>query len=468
MKKSRLYRILLTFSLKEQRELTDLVASPFFNKRSQLGVLLRYLLRCINKKTLEPEREQAFKKMYPRTAFHDPKLRIAMSDLLRLMEEYLVQKNRQEDAIAWRIELAGAYRQRNLPKQFQRTLRQARQEQEKQPLRNDNYFDNNYEINLEELKFITLNKRVNTAILQEISDNIDFAFLTLKLRQTCFLLSHQNIQRAEYRFGLIEEITHYIQEQHFLEIPAVAVYYYTYFMLTQPQDEQHFQQLKLLLEQHNEKFPIYEIRDVYLMAINYCIKKINNGQIKYYDECLDLYEAALSNNYLSENGILSRFTFSNIVGLGLKRGTYQRVENFISNYSENVENAYRDNTLNFNLGRLEYAKKNYRRALQLLILVDDKDPITVLIARTIQLKIYYETNELNILETHLDAMRTYIRRKKLAYQATHFLNVIKYVKKMLMLNPYDRAERTKLITAIGNEEVLTERDWLLGQLQVVN
>ncbi|MFK7933537.1 MAG: hypothetical protein AB8G22_08500 [Saprospiraceae bacterium] len=465
MKKSRLYRILLTFSSKEQRELIDLVASPFFNKRSQLPVLLEYLFHCINKNSTEPQRERAFSKMYPKEKFYDPKLRIARSDLLRLTEEYLVQKNRQADDVAWRIELAGAYRQRKLPKQFQRTLKQARQEQKKQPLRNDNYFNNNYEINLEELKFITLNKRVNTEILQDISDNIDFAFLTLKLRQTCFLLSHQNIQQAEYRFGLIEAITHYIQEQNFLEIPAIAVYYYTYFMLTQPQQEQHFQQLKLLLDQHSDRFPIYEIRDVYLMAINFCIKKINNGQVKYYDECLDLYEAALSKNYLSENGILSRFTFSNIVGLGIKRGTYQRVENFIQNYIEAVEIAYRENTLNFNLGRLEYAKKNYLRALQLLIMVDDKDPITVLIAKMIQLKIYYETDELDVLETHLDAMRTYIRRKQLAYQATHFLNVIKYVKKMLTLNPFDKKGRVQLAQAIENEEVVTERDWLLKQLR---
>ena len=465
MKKSRLYSILLTFSPKDQRELSDLVASPFFNKRPQLPVLLRYLLQCINKNTIEPQREQAFKKMYPKEKFHDPKLRIAMSDLLRLTEEYLVQKNRQADDVAWRIELAGAYRQRNLSKQFQRTLRQAREEQQKQPLRNDNYFNNNYEINLEELKFITINKRVNTAILQDISDNIDFAFLTLKLRQTCFLLSHQNIQQAEYRFGLIEEITQYIQEQNFLKIPAIAIYYYTYFMLTQPQEEQHFRQLKALLEQHSEQFPVYEIRDVYLMAINFCIKKINNGQVAYYDECLDLYEAALSKDYLSENGILSRFTFSNIVGLGIKRGTYQRVENFIENYIESVEIAYRKNTLNFNLGRLDYAKKNYRRALQLLIMVDDKDPITVLIAKMIQLKIYYETDELEVLETHLDAMRTYIRRKQLAYQATHFLNVIKYVKKMLTLNPFDKKGRMELIKAIENEAVVTERDWLLEQLK---
>lgn len=467
MKKSRLYSILQTFSAKELRELTDLVQSPFFNKRPQLVILLEYLLECLSKTKVDPIRETAFALMFPKTTYHDPKLRIAMSDLLKLTEEYLVQKNRQEDDIAWRIQLAGAYRQRNLSKEFQRTLRQVRLQQEKQPLRNDNYFNNDYLINLEELKFITLNKRVNATILQNISDNIDFSFLTLKLRQTCFLLSHQNIQRAEYRFGLIEEITQYIREQNFLKIPAIAIYYFTYYLLTEPEEEQHFQQLKQLLSLHTEKFPVFEIRDVYLMAINYCIKKINRGRVRYYDECLDLYEEALNNNFLTENGILSRFTFSNIVGLGLKRGTYQRTENFIQNYIDTVESAYRENTLNFNLGRLEYGKKNYRKALQLLVLVDDKDPITILIAKTIQLKIYYETDELDLLETHLDAMRTYIRRKKLAYQTNHFLNIIKYVKKMLALNPFDKKEKSKLSDAIRNESVMPEKEWLLKQIEAL-
>lgn len=467
MKKSRLYSILQTFSPKELRELTDLVKSPFFNKRPQLVILLEYLVPFLDQNKREPVRQQVFKLMFPKVKYHDPKLRIAMSDLLRLTEEYLVQKNRAGDDIAWRIQLAGAYRQRNLSKEFQRTLRQVRQQQEKQPLRNDNYFNNDYLINLEELKFITLNKRVNATILQDISDNIDFSFLTLKLRQTCFLLSHQNIQRAEYRFGLIEEITHYIREQNFLQIPAIAIYYYTYYLLTEPEKEQYFQQLKQLLTQHTEKFPVFEIRDVYLMAINYCIKKINGGLVRYYDECLDLYEEALNNNFLTENGFLSRFTFSNIVGLGLKRGTYQRVENFIQNHIETVESAYRENTLNFNLGRLAYGKKNYKKALRLLVMVDDKDPITVLIAKTIQLKIYYETEELDLLDTHLDAMRTYIRRKKLAYQANHFLNIIKYVKKMLTLNLFDKDEKSKLFDAINNESVLPEKEWLLKQIETL-
>lgn len=465
MKKSRLYCILIQLSTKELREFDDFVQSPYFNKRNNLVKLFQYLQYCLFNNN-PPERSIAFKKIYPKIAYDDTKLRLAMSDLLKLVERFLIQKEQEQNEIAACIQLASAYRQRNLPKQFQRTLRKLRLQQAKQIIRNDEYFNYNYQIELESFEFTSLNQRVTAESLQAISDNIDFAYLALKLKQTCFLLSHQNIQKANYRLGLIDEIITYVRTENYLDIPAIAIYYYTYFLLTQPQEEIHFQQLKQILGTYTEQFPRTEIRDVYLMAINFCIKKINSGHTKYFDECLDLYEEALSKELLLENGILSRFTLNNIIGLGLKRKNYQRVENFIYEYSPKIEPAYRENALNFNLARLHYERKNYAAALQSLVQVDDKDPLFTLIAKTLQLKIYYETDEFSVLEAHLDSMRTYVKRKKnIAYHAANYLNIIKYVKKLISINPFAKSDIQKLAQLIENEEVLTEKKWLLNQLR---
>ena len=60
----------------------------------------------------------------------------------------------------------------------------------------------------------------------------------------------------------------------------------------------------------------------------------------------------------------------------------------------------------------------------------------------------------------------FIRRKKvIGYHQTNYLNIIQYTKKLMAVNPYDRADRLRLRQQIEAEEILTEREWLLDQLR---
>ncbi|MBL7783690.1 MAG: hypothetical protein JNM22_20815, partial [Saprospiraceae bacterium] len=47
----------------------------------------------------------------------------------------------------------------------------------------------------------------------------------------------------------------------------------------------------------------------------------------------------------------------------------------------------------------------------------------------------------------------------------NYLNIINFVKKITMLRPADRKEQKALKTEIEQAAVLTERDWLLEQLE---
>ena len=61
--------------------------------------------------------------------------------------------------------------------------------------------------------------------LQKVSDTLDTAYLTLKLRQTCLSLSHQAVYKTDYQFGLLPALLAHIESQNLLDIPAIAVYY---------------------------------------------------------------------------------------------------------------------------------------------------------------------------------------------------------------------------------------------------
>ena len=66
-------------------------------------------------------------------------------------------------------------------------------------------------------------------------------------------------------------------------------------------------------------------------------------------------------------------------------------------------------------------------ALKLLQKAEFGDLLLNLAARSLQLKIYYELQELDLLDSHLQAFRTFLRRKKeLGYHRDNYLNTVRF------------------------------------------
>jgi len=192
---------------------------------------------------------------------------------------------------------------------------------------------------------------------------------------------------------------------------------------------------------------------------------INRGQIEYGNIALDLYEEALTSKYLLVDGYLSRFTFKNIAAIAVKIGEYERAERFSNEYYSSLRKEERNSALNFNQALISYHKKDFDTALKSLQEVDFKDHLFNLAAKVIQMKIYFESEELDLLDSHLDAMQMYILRKKvIGYHKTNYKNIIKMTRKLLKVQLSDSSVVKILKGEINNTEVLTEKKWLLNQL----
>jgi tetratricopeptide (TPR) repeat protein len=201
------------------------------------------------------------------------------------------------------------------------------------------------------------------------------------------------------------------------------------------------------------------------MGINYGIRKVNNGEERYFEDIMRLYEVALEGDHLLENGLLSRFTYYNIVAAALRTERFDWGEDFIHQYKIKLAKPYRESSFSFCKARLAYAKKEFDEALPLLQKANYKDPLLNLSAKALLLKIYYELDEFDLLQAHLDAMQNYILRKKvIGYHKTNYLNTIRYTKRLLSLNYYDKASIQKLKEKVSAEEILTEKRWILSQL----
>jgi hypothetical protein len=279
------------------------------------------------------------------------------------------------------------------------------------------------------------------------------------------MLAHQSVSKANYQFGLLDAALAHIEQSNALEIPAISIYYWCYRALTYPAEKTHFQEFKTRLTRHGELFPAEELRDLYILAVNFCIRQYNAGNQDYLAEQFELYREGFAKKYFLTDGYLSRYTYQNAATIGLVMHELEWVETFIHEYRPALKEEHRESLFSFNLARLEYQRRDLGKALQLLQKAEYKDLMLSLAAKTLQLKIFYELQEFDLLESHLQAIRAFIRRKNMArYQLENYLNTVNFTQKLLETNLFDKEERAALRREIEMTKALAEKEWLLRMM----
>ncbi len=465
MQKTRLWEAFSALSRSELRTFDKWVRSPFFNQKEHLVRLCNYLREC-RETEQQPDAEAAFAAAYPGQEYDDQKLRLANSDLLALLEHFWMYEEAFADFERNKIRLASAYRKRNLPKHSQTALREARESRCKRPWRHAEYFDDLYRLELEAFQLASATKRYESFNLQEISDLLDKTYAARKLRHVCFALSHHAVTRQPYRFGLLQAVLAHVEREGWLDVPAIALYYHACHFLADSGAETHFVSFCQGLLTASEQFPTDELRALYLLGLNFSIKKSNEtGRTDWYRFTLNLYQQALERALLLENGMLSRFAYHNIVGVAVRLGEVEWAEQFIHQYRPMLEKSCREAAFSFNLARVAYVRGAYGEALLYLQRADYKDFINGMNARILQLKIYYESCEFDLLESHLDSLQHFLRRQQaVGYHRDNYLNIVRYTRALVRLAPGDAQAVAELRRQIAAEAVLTEKEWLLSRL----
>ncbi len=467
MEKSNLVSIFRVLEKKEVRELRKWLNSPAHNQRQDVSDLYEYLMagqHLFSEKQLEKER--VFQAVYPDKTYSDAEMRQVMHFLLKAVENFLVYNELLRDEVRAQTMLAKVYRQRKLPKQFQKTLDGGWATLRQQPHRNHQHFENEYLLQYEQFNHLSTLGRTVPLNLQELSDSNDISFIINKLQVGCIMLSHQKVFKTNYTLGLLEPSLAYVDKHPtLLENPAIAIYYYTFKASTDSTKEEYFHALKERIKLHGDFFPLPEIRSIYLFAINYCIGKMNRGEFHYVREAFDLYKQGLSKDIFLENGQLSRFTFTNIVPIGLQLKEFDWVRSFIEKYQHFLDEKHRESFVQFSMAQLNFETKNYKEAMQLISRFDYDDILIMLVAKTMLLKMYYELDEFSALDSLIGSMKTYLQRKKvMGYHKDNYKNIIQYTHKMLKMAHYDKEQIQKLKQEIEATNPLTERKWLLAQL----
>jgi hypothetical protein len=465
MQGSQLLDLMKSLTKHDMRELRKVVRSPYFNQREDVIQLFDFIEKSLNSKTPNLLKENAYKNLFQNKTYDDVLMRQIMSYLYKIIQKYLITEGVLENENESQLQLIYALRQRNTDKLLEKQFIDSINIVENKGYKNSKYHFYKYSIRVEEHDFRSQKKREANLNLQNLSNELDYFYMSETLRYACLMYAHQTVSKHNYVQSLLDstlEIVALLKELP----PSVSVYYHTYKALTDTNSELHFKELKKIIVEKGYLFTENERRDLYVLATNYCIGRLNRGDKAYGKEALELYRARLDNNVLLENGVLPPYSYKNILMLALKAEEYDWAERVLHDFKQYLPEKERENIFNYNLAIFYFRTGKYPEAMMLLQKVNLNDVLYNLDARRLLARIYYETDEQNALHSLIESSKVYLHRQKdIGYHHDMYANYFRFLDKMLKIDLKKAESRAILRGEVEGTQLLAEREWLMERLK---
>lgn len=465
MNNSTLIKILNTFSRKEIKRLQEWLHSPIHNKNTEVLNLYEMLISDeVQLKTQLLDKKLIWALIFPNKPYQDGKMRKLIHLLLKATEAFLSYQYQEESPLQQQLNLLKVLRQKQLSKLYYQVHKTTIKELDKNKIANYESIRLRYELLEEQFIMEEAEKRTKALSIQEISDSLDLQYFSDLLRKACLFHSRKVVHKVAYQIPMLPFVLEQIKQQNYTKIPAIGIYYYYYLSITS-NEEQYFEQMLELLYQYDDRFPTTEIRELYLLAINYSIRQLNTGAEKQVDQTFELYKKGIERGFLLQKNQLSPWTYSNTASLGIRLKKFEWVEQFLHQYFLKINTPNPQIVFSEAFIKLLYAKKEYKKAVELLISTNFKDTLQHLTTQILLAKIYYETEEIDRLDTLLTNLKIYLRRKNLtSYHHQNYKNILFCMTKLVTVNLFDKKAVLNLQQTIEKLNPLGEKKWLLTQL----
>jgi hypothetical protein len=485
MNNSTLIQLFKSLDKADRRQLRKVVASPYFNQREDVTALFEYIDKNIEGGAPKLMKEKAFAVIYKKEKFDVDRFYYPMSLLTQIILKYLAMNELEQETPQYDRLLNRALRKRGAEKMYEKALTDAKTNLNTQPLRNAQFHLDNFMLTFGE-EFDAkqqLHRNVNLD-LQEITNNFHFYAISEVLRLGISLLSQKLLAKKEYHQPLLTAALT-IAEQH-LDVPAIATQYYAFQTFNSSNqtgarssegsansavnasdtEGVFFQRLKKEITNNQNLFPETELRDLILVAINYCIRRQNRGELEYVREALDLFQLGLSTGVLFESGVLSPYTYKNVLMAALKINDYDWAKQFLDDYKKFLPEKERENLYKYNYAIYSFRKKDYTKAIQLLQEVNLKEVLFNLDARRMLARIYYDLSEFSALDSYIESSKIYLHRQNdIGYQKDMYSNFFRFLEKIIKSNLKLSQIKESMKAEIEGTQLLAERDWLLSILK---
>lgn len=441
MQDSKLINLISMLSDEERRKLRKWIKSDFVNKNEDIIAFFEFIDTRSSLTMRTVSKEKAHDYLYPNTPYHDLRIRHLLWMTTEIVENFIIYNSvAQQPSLKMQL-LAQYYTKNELYKFAHNSVEEGIAMMEKIKLRNASYHLQQYQIQALYFQINSKNNRSKEFNLQDVIDHVTLFSIIETLKYACIIQSLQKISELKIENHLLDATLTLVENPVFLEDIAVRIYYNIYLVI-RDENEAAFNAFIKDIKENENYFTTHDLKDLYLLAINFCVKKSNQNLQEYTQQAFELYIYAIDKGYLLEHREISRFSFTNVVTLGIKLKEFSKTENFIKQYADFIAAEYRQNTVDFNSAKVFFSKEQPQKALKILLTNEFKDMLWNLNAKYMVIKILFEMKDLVLFANHLKAFKNYVKRKtNIGYHQTYFINVVNAL--TTLMDAYKKPENFK-------------------------
>lgn len=402
----------------------------------------------------EINKETLFKKIYKNSNYQDYRIRNLFYRLDKSIQEFLIV-NTKEDNNIHHLMLIRKLKSSKNDVAYNKFMAQL----------HANTSINNYFIAYEKLeKSQTQYNRSTERNFQEVNFLLDIHFINEKLKLACATLNDSRINNKQYNLGILSLIEDNL-DLLILDKKSITYLLYKSYLFQKYDNEDAFR--FVLQSLHKTKLQLSEeLHLIFTMCNNFCIRFINKQKLTYFHDLFALYKIQIVyKSIYDQNNIIQATSINNIITVALRVEEYSWAEKFIQTNKNNIDSRIREETYNYLISRLSFAKKDFNKALQLLLITEPKDFLNNLSFRVLQTKCWHELDNVEQIENTLENFRLYLlRHKSKTYHYSFHIHFIKYMKQIIKAGRNNKI-RKELLLKLQNETQVAEKSWLLSLLK---
>ncbi|MBK8491567.1 MAG: hypothetical protein IPL49_11970 [Saprospirales bacterium] len=469
MRQSKLLDLLRALNPRQASRLEEYLASPFFNKNEDLLAFYRFL-KDYAPDFSHPDLDKAvvMKKGVKGQTVDGKRLAYWMSDLLKLTEGFLTVEAMLEDTHLTHRTLLEIYQEKGLFKHYKAIMDKAERQLEEYPFRNAEFYDLQFKLRQLEYLHSDQSQRTFNPHLQEAANALDVFYLAEKLRLSCAMVNLVQLLDVDYDLRWTEEVMEIAERSPELQTPAIQVYLALYHLLKHPEDPGYYSPAKKELWAHFDQFDKAELTTLSIALFNFCSRRINRyNDAFFWKEYLEVGKFLLQEELILEEGRLSPWLYKNLVTAGLQLEELAWTYDFIQAYKDRLPASYQEPLYEYNLAHYFYHRQQYDEAQRTLMQIEFKDVFLALSTRSLLVKIFYETDQVELLFSHLEAFRIYIIRNKLLPEANRrqVQQFIDFTRKLARIDKPEAGKLPDLEAQLPDASQVLHREWLLEKMR---
>ena len=376
--------------------------------------------------------------------------------LLKAVERYIMLLSAEANGAVQYYLLADYYLKNNIQKNTDALLKKGISElQERYQLDDKVFLFWLYQLSVQRENGL----RQNDTAIDLMNASLNDFYICNKIRIICEKLNRHNIINQEKDLEQeIREIEKLIENS---KAPEVELYAALLKLLT-TREEQYFTALDTSLKVNKVFLGKKYINDIYVYLLNFCIRKINNGHLKYAKKYFEYIKALDSMDLLLVNKSLGISRFKNILLCSIIIGETQWTKLLFEKYSDNLSapsKIDKESFLLLNQAIVEFYNDNIELAFNYVRSfrdsgMYDKDLYYRIACDKLLLKIYYELNEIEAALRKIESIRNYIKaQKRLKPERIHKqINFLKVVAQLVAQSNIDKELKDELL--------IPDRIWL--------